>query len=238
MELLLDGNGILGFVTGSIPCPNKYVESDFADETVENPPVIANAFKVWKIHDKALMTLITATLSTAALSCVIGCQTSREMWTNLKERFSNMTITIIVQMKIDLQNIKKGPESIDLYLQRIKDCRDQLVVVGVLISDEDIVIVALLGLPSEYNTIKAVIRGRENLVSLKKLRSQLRAEESTLEEMVKQAPVMSAMFANSNSSSLEIGSSSGSKSYSADGTHNGHPFQQMSQLPQFLHVQQ
>lgn len=169
MELLLDGNGILGFVTGSIPCPNKYVEFDSANETVENPPVIADAFKVWKIHGKALMTLITATLSTAALSCIIGCQTSREMWTNLKERFSNMTRSSIVQMKIDLQNIKKGSESIDLYLQRIKDCRDQLAAVGVLISNKDIVIVALRGLRSEYNTIKAVIRGRENLVCLKEL---------------------------------------------------------------------
>lgn len=65
------------------------------------------------------------------------------MGTNLKERFSNMTRTSIFQMKIDLQNIKNGPESIDVYLQPIKDCRDQLAVVGVLISDEDIVIVAL-----------------------------------------------------------------------------------------------
>ena len=102
MKLLLDGNRILGFVTSSIPCPNKYVESDSTDETVENPSVITDAYKVWKIHDKALMTLITATLSTAALSCVIGCRSSRKMWTNLKDRYSNMTRTSIVQMKIDL----------------------------------------------------------------------------------------------------------------------------------------
>lgn len=66
MELFLDGNGILGFVTGSIPCPNKYVDSDSEDETVDNPRVLNDAYKVWKIHDKALMTLITATLSTVA----------------------------------------------------------------------------------------------------------------------------------------------------------------------------
>ncbi|KAM2734741.1 hypothetical protein EV2_038009 [Malus domestica] len=126
------------------------------------------------------MTLLTATLSTAALSCMIGCQSSQEMWLSLRERFVNMTMTSIVQMKIDLQNIQKGSESIDEYLQRIKDTRDQLVAVGVFIFDEDIVIVALRGLPSEYNTIKSVIRGRETLVSLKELCSQLRAEESIL----------------------------------------------------------
>lgn len=51
--------------------------------------------------------------------------------------------------------------------------------------------------------------------------------------MVKQAPVMSAMFANSTNPSLEIGSCSGSQTYFAAGTQNGPPFQQMPQLPQF-----
>lgn len=36
------------------------------------------------------------------------------------------------------QNIKKGPKSLDQYLQRIRDFRDQLAVVGVTIFDEDI----------------------------------------------------------------------------------------------------
>lgn len=70
-----------------------------------------------------------------------------------------------------LTNIQKGPKSIDAYLQRIKDTRDQLVVVRVFVSDKDIVIVALRGLPSNYNTIKTMIQGRETLVSLKGLRS-------------------------------------------------------------------
>ncbi|KAM1500115.1 hypothetical protein ACFX10_022715 [Malus domestica] len=236
MELLLDGNGILGFVYGSIPCPNKYVDSKSEDEAVENPQGINDVYTMWRIHDNALMTLTIATLSPAALSCVIGCQSLFEMWINLKERFSNMTRTSIVQMKIDLQNIKKGPESIDVYLQLIKDCRDQLAAVGVMISDEDIVIVALRGLPSEYNTIKFVIRGRENLVSLKELWSQLKAEKSTLEEVVKQAPVMTAMFANSPSSGFESGNSSGLKyspKVSAQQAFLFQPMPPFQQLPMF-----
>ncbi|CAN6714772.1 unnamed protein product [Malus baccata var. baccata] len=195
LELLLDGNGIRGFLDGSIPCPARFDDSDSDNDNVEHEQTVTDAYKIWKIHDKALMTLITATLSTAALSCVIGCTSSKDMWTSLREKFANMTRTSIVQMKIDLQNIKKGSENIDAYLQRIKDARDQLAAVGVFISDEDIVIVALRGLPPEYNTIKAVIRGRENLVSLKELRSQLRAEESTLDETTRQIPLMSAMRA-------------------------------------------
>ncbi|KAM1972862.1 hypothetical protein FF1_019373 [Malus domestica] len=79
IELLLEGNGIMGFIDGSIPCPSKYDVSDSDGQAVVNNSPLTDAYKVWKIHDKALMTLITATLSTAALSCVIGSQSSREI---------------------------------------------------------------------------------------------------------------------------------------------------------------
>lgn len=143
INLLLEGNGIVGFVNGTVPCPAKFDALDSAEGDVNDTASVSDAYKIWKIHDKALMTLIAATLSPSALSCIIGCQSSKEMWNNLRERFASVTRTTIVQMKIDLQNIKKGPESIDHYLQRIKDFRDQLAVVGVSISDEDIAIVAL-----------------------------------------------------------------------------------------------
>ncbi|XP_070662208.1 uncharacterized protein [Malus domestica] len=143
MDLLLEGNGIIGFVDGSISCPKKFEDNNYVAGTVDITPVISDAYKIWKIHDKALMTLIAATLSTS----------------------------------------------------RIKDSKDQLVAIGVTISDEDIVIMALRGLPSKYHTIKVVIRGRESLVSLKELISQLKAEESTLDEVHKQIPLMSAMYA-------------------------------------------
>lgn len=87
MGLLLEGNGIFGFVDGSIPCPDKYHGSDSEEETVTNPHNVIDDYKVWKIHDKALMTLITATLSTVALSCVISWQSSQDMWNNLRGKF-------------------------------------------------------------------------------------------------------------------------------------------------------
>ncbi|KAM1135223.1 hypothetical protein TB2_044217 [Malus domestica] len=105
-------------------------------------------------------------------------------------------------------------------------------------SDEDIVIVALRGLPPEYNTIKAVIRGRENLVSLKELRSQLKAEETTLEKGFKQ-PLMTAMYANHSSSMYESGGTSGAKSFSGSPSYQypylpGSQMMHGAQLPQLV----
>lgn len=142
-----------------------------------------------------------------------------------------MTRTNIVQMKIDLQNIKKGSESIDLYLQRVNDCRDQLAVVGVLISNKDIVIITLDGLPPEFNTIKAVIRGKENLVSLKELRSQLKAKEATLEKVIKQAPLISAMYASNLV--YDVGGSSSGVTHSVSQHSFSRSHLSMSSIPVF-----
>jgi len=58
--------------------------------------------------------------------------------------------TSIFQMKSNLQTIKKGSDSVSQYLHRIKEARDYLSAAGVYFADEDIVILALNGLPAEY----------------------------------------------------------------------------------------
>ena len=111
------------------------------------------------MHDHALMQLLIATLSSTAISYV--------MWVQLKDRFSTVTKASIFQMKNELQTIKNGSKIVSQYLQRIKDARDHLSIVGISFKDDDIVILALNGLPSEYNTFRCVVRGRENVLSLK-----------------------------------------------------------------------
>jgi len=164
----------MGFVDGSRKCPSRF-DDDSTSEGIER-----DAYLVWMMHDRALMQLIIATLSTTAMSCIIGSQSSHEMWINLAERFSTVTKATIFQMKTELQNIKKGSDSVFVYLQKIKDARDHLAAAGVHFDDDDIIILALKGLPAEFNTFRCVIRGKENSISLKDFRSQLLAEETTI----------------------------------------------------------
>jgi len=97
-------------------------------------------------------------------------------------------------MKSNLQTIKKGADSISQYLHRIKEARDYLSAAGVYFADEDIVILALNGLPREYNTFRCVIKGHESVISLHDFRSQLLAEEVIVEASA-HAPLMTAMAA-------------------------------------------
>jgi hypothetical protein len=110
------------------------------------------------------------------------------------DRFSTVTKARIFQMKSELQTIKKGSEPVSQYLQRIKDARDHLSAAGVYFEDDDIVILALNGLSSDYNTFRCMVRGRDNVLSLKDFRSQLPAEEATIEQTHSSSPFVSAML--------------------------------------------
>ncbi|XP_021811279.1 uncharacterized protein LOC110754517 [Prunus avium] len=170
------------------------------------------------------MQLLIATLSSTAISYVIGCTSSHDMWVQLKDRFSTVTKARIFQMKSELQNIKKGAEPVSQYLQKIKDARDHLAAAGVSFDDDDIVILALNGLPPEYNTFRCMVRGRENVLSLKDFRSQLLAEEAILEHTTSATPFASAMMANNQSfkgKSLVLADTSTSVPSSISSGHNG-----------------
>ncbi|PRQ40071.1 putative transcription factor interactor and regulator CCHC(Zn) family [Rosa chinensis] len=133
------------------------------------------------------------------MDIVVGSKSSREAWLSLQQRFSNPSRANIMQLKIDLQTIKKGNDSIERYLIRVKRARYQLASVGVTISDEDIVVVTLNGLPAEYAMIKTVIRARDTLIPLENLRSQLLAAERDIEGIFRTHSDMSAMVTRSNS---------------------------------------
>ena len=169
MQLLLESNDIFGFVDGSHTCPPSATTGESGTHipnSSSSSVVICDYVTVWKMHDRAVMQLITATLSTVALSCAIGSHSSRDLWMRLKEQFSTVSKTSIFQMKSDLQHIRKRTANVTQYLLKIKEARDYLSAAGVHFADEDIVILALNGLPSEYNTFRCVVRGRESVISL------------------------------------------------------------------------
>jgi hypothetical protein len=77
MKNLLESHGILGFVDGSRKCPSRF-DTDSNIESVES-----DDHQIWKMHDRALTQLLIATLSSTAISYVIGCISSHDMWVQL-----------------------------------------------------------------------------------------------------------------------------------------------------------
>ncbi|PRQ52535.1 putative RNA-directed DNA polymerase [Rosa chinensis] len=181
LETMLKGCGLMKYVDGSFPCPSQYMITEEGGVSSE----MTTEYYTWKQNDYAVMTLLSATLSSDVLSFVVGSNTSRELWCSLKERFASTSWFNKEQLKSNFYKLQKGSDSIDKYLDRVKIACDQLANVGIHMTDEDIIVSVLLGLPSDYTTMKTIIRAKHNPISTQELRSLLLIAEAELEEAAK-----------------------------------------------------
>jgi hypothetical protein len=93
--------------------------------------------------------------------------------------------------------LKKGIDSMRVYLQRIKATRDGLAIVGVQTDNEELLYIILKGLPKEFASFCSVIRTRDDPISFKKLFVLLQTEEHFMRESSEINTAM-AMFASNN----------------------------------------
>ena len=113
---------------------------------------------------------------------VVGLSTSQEVWNKLEERFTCTARANVLNLKLELQSIKKGNESVNSYLERIKTVRDKLSTVWVQSDHEELLHVILKGLPKEYAPFASAIRTRDEVLSLEKLLVLLQTEEQSTQE--------------------------------------------------------
>ena len=94
--MLLESNGIIGFVDGTHLCPSSVIVDECGTHNSPSSSSIDFAdVLIWKLHDRALIQLITATLSPIAMSCAIGSVSSRDLWNRLIGQFSIVSKTSI-----------------------------------------------------------------------------------------------------------------------------------------------
>ena len=117
-------------------------------------------FLIWKSKEKALLTFISSTLSPLVLALIVGCASAVEVWKVLENRFSSVSRSNIMNLKSELHNLKKGSDTVDVYLQKIKVVKDKLLAVGITFDDEELLHIAIKGLPKEYNAFRSAIRTR------------------------------------------------------------------------------
>lgn len=69
----------MDFVDGTNPCPPQFSTDSEVTSSGSGARVESDLYKVWKMHDRALMQLITATLSPMAISYAIGSSSVRDL---------------------------------------------------------------------------------------------------------------------------------------------------------------
>ncbi|CAN6711360.1 unnamed protein product [Malus baccata var. baccata] len=183
---VMKGYKMFGHFDGTAVCPSKFVVD--SERGVTN--MITEAFLEWESIDLALLSLLIATLS--------------------DESIEHARVNTL---KTEFQTIQKGGDSIDQYLSKLRNIKDQLIAANESVSDNDFVVATLFGLPREYSTIRTVIFTRDNPITLREFREQLLCAEREIESMVNTLPnTFSGLYMQGSSSqSLQSqGSSSNS----------------------------
>uniref|UniRef100_A0A2N9HVF5 Reverse transcriptase Ty1/copia-type domain-containing protein n=1 Tax=Fagus sylvatica TaxID=28930 RepID=A0A2N9HVF5_FAGSY len=193
ISAILDAYSMIEHLDGSTQQPRQFIVNEDGDQTL-NP-----AFLIWRKKDKALLTLLLSTLSSPVLAMVVGTTTAQEVWNRLEEKFTCTARANVLNLKLELQGIKKGNDSINSYLQRIKNTKDKLSAVGVLVDNEELLHMVLKGLPKEFSSFASAIRTRDDTISFEKLSVLLQTEEQSMAAVSDPFPNSAlAMFVSNN----------------------------------------
>ena len=178
--------------------PQLVLEKFLKDLSGSYTAIVNPDFLIWKSKAKALLTFLSSTLSPSVLALTVGCATAIEVWKVLENRFSSVSRSHIMNLKSELHNLKKGSESMDVYLQKIKVVRDKLLAVGVIVDDEELLPIAIKGLPKEFNAFRSTIRTRSTQLSFDELSTLLNAKEESLNNGLDVKDSIFAMAASAN----------------------------------------
>jgi hypothetical protein len=154
-ESFLDGQGLLGFVIGSIPAPNTTsVVSDIDGSTSSSPN---QEYFTWFKTDSVVKSWLLGSFSEDFLSVAVDCKTSHEVWLSVARHCNKISSSRLFELQRRLQNISKKDKSMDVYLKDLKQICEQLASVGSSVTEKMKIFAALNGLGREYEPIKTTI---------------------------------------------------------------------------------
>ncbi|KAF3781803.1 hypothetical protein EJ110_NYTH35915 [Nymphaea thermarum] len=107
---LLYSSDLLGFTDGSKPCPNQYITSNDGKSQSINPEYV-----LWMKQDQLLLSSIISSLSETVLAQALGLKTSYEVWNALKRSYAAHSRSRIMQLKEQLQGLRKSNLTMDDY---------------------------------------------------------------------------------------------------------------------------
>lgn len=119
--------GLEGYLLGSIPPPPMHLPPG----NIDNP-----SFLQWQRFDQFLFHWLFNSITESMLGHVLNCNSAAEIWSVLHRIFSAKSKARILQVQSLLQSTKKGSDSIDEYVLKMKGYADSLSAAGEQISEE------------------------------------------------------------------------------------------------------
>ena len=159
MEAVLDDNGLKEFIEAEVPKPTD-----------------AAQVEAWQKKTTKCRRILLEGVKDHIVSSLHGKASPYLMWKTLTDLFQSKSDQRKLALKDKLRNIKcENGDSMPKYLTKFTQCRDELGSVGVTVDDEDLVSLALLGLPKSWHSYQDSVNGREKLPGWERLWSDLDA---------------------------------------------------------------
>ena len=120
---------------------------EFIEAEVPKPTDVAHV-EAWKKKTAKCRRILLEGVKDHIVSSLHGKASPYLMWKALTNLFQSKSDQRKLALKDKLRNIKcENGDSMPRYLTKFTQCRDELGSVGVTVDDEDLVSLALLGLP-------------------------------------------------------------------------------------------
>ena len=154
-EAFLNGQGLLGYVTGQTLQPAASLTVTGLDGSATQTPNPEST--KWFQTDQVVKSWLLGSFSEDILSLVVDCQTSNEVWLSLAHYYNRSTSSRLFELQRKLQTITKSAKPMAEYLQEIKSVCSQLSSIGSPVPERMKVFAALNGLGRDYEPIKTTI---------------------------------------------------------------------------------
>ena len=124
------------------------------------------------------LALLVTSINSDLVHLITECQTAKEIWDKLKQRFERNTVANKLFLKQKFFSLKmKDSDSLDEHLRRMKEITDQLAAIKAPIPEDEHIVALLLSLPRSYNTLITALTAKGDELSLAQVHQALRSEE-------------------------------------------------------------
>ena len=139
MKNYLIGKNLWGYVSGAIVKPSLPTRGATNEQ--------GEVFMQWNEKDKMVIFVLSQNISNSMIGHIQELETSEEVWNCLESLYTSYTKARKIQLKNELNNIKKTPSmSVNDYVLKIKDLIDALASIGSSVDNDDKVVFCLNGL--------------------------------------------------------------------------------------------
>lgn len=188
---------LLGYIDGTKPCPPATIVNDKVSSP--NPDYLS-----WVKQDQHIASWLMATLSEPILSQVVSPDyiSAQSLWSKLQNLCVISSKLHIIQIRGQLQALKKNSTPMSDYIELVKKLSNQLASMGSPLSDADLFYYILGGLGADYEAFVTTVSLQSNTIPFEELCTLLRNQELRLASLHNDSPPVHALTATHNNSSV------------------------------------